>query len=335
MGIVTFGETKPQHFESLKNREWLLGNTKVEEYKNLGVIKNYIGSFSSNINDNIDKTTKKVGMTFSSNFDPLIYVKFWRQAAYSYFTVKTRALPVLVSENIFYVPKFGPGPLFQKLSGLNSIESEIAIKKLLPLGRLIKELKMSPAVKSLFDSRMKSFFNSDITSLGALLSIAEALHKYELFYDFANWHNSFTFPIYSRWKKIVQDKIVDFEWCAWDSFCESHPNMSVAHSCLENVPPFHFWSPANQFPDLVSRLHVQVRLMGNFGLNRSIPWPQNTDGTICFICKEDIANVTHFFLDCSYFRNNFEPLQNKLKSKIAGSMPTDGVYICNFIKKFR
>ena len=87
-GVLTFGETKPHHFESLKNREWLLDDTKVEElyeYKNLGVLKNYVGSFSSNIDDNIDKTRKKVGMLFSSSFDrrkvnPLIYVKFWRQA---------------------------------------------------------------------------------------------------------------------------------------------------------------------------------------------------------------------------------------------------------------
>ena len=87
-GIVTFGETKLQHFESLKNREWFLGDTKVEElyeYKNLGVLKNYVGSFSSNIDDNIDKTKKKVGMAFSFNLDrrkvsPLIYVKFWKQA---------------------------------------------------------------------------------------------------------------------------------------------------------------------------------------------------------------------------------------------------------------
>ena len=67
------------------------------------------------------------------------------------------------------------GPLLQKLLGLNSIESEIAIKKLPFLGRLIKEPKMSPAVKSLFDSRTKSFFNSDITSPGVLPSIAEVL----------------------------------------------------------------------------------------------------------------------------------------------------------------
>ena len=41
------------------------------EYKNLGVLKNYVGSFSSNIDDNIDKTRKKVGMIFSSNLDRL------------------------------------------------------------------------------------------------------------------------------------------------------------------------------------------------------------------------------------------------------------------------
>ena len=62
-GVVTFGETKPHHFVSLKNCEWLLGDTKVEElyeYKNLGILKNYVGSFSSNIDNNIDKTRKKL-----------------------------------------------------------------------------------------------------------------------------------------------------------------------------------------------------------------------------------------------------------------------------------
>ena len=42
---------------------------EVYEYKNLGVLKNYVRSFSSNIDNNINKTTKKVGMIFSSNLD--------------------------------------------------------------------------------------------------------------------------------------------------------------------------------------------------------------------------------------------------------------------------
>ena len=87
-GIVTFGESKPQHFESMKNRVWLLWNTTVDElyeYKNLGVLKNYVGSFSSNVKDNINKTRKKVGLIFAANFDhpkvnPLVFVKLWKQA---------------------------------------------------------------------------------------------------------------------------------------------------------------------------------------------------------------------------------------------------------------
>ena len=75
-----------------------------------------------------------------------------------------------------------------------------------------------------------------------------------------------------------------------------------------------------------------MRLMGNFGLNGSLPWLQNTDGAICFIRKEDIESVTHSFLDFSYFRNNSESLWNKLKIKIARSNPIDGTYTCNFIK---
>ena len=60
--IVTFGETKRIHCQSIKQCKWVLGNEIVDEryeYKNLGVVKNYAGSFSSNVEDNIDKTRKR------------------------------------------------------------------------------------------------------------------------------------------------------------------------------------------------------------------------------------------------------------------------------------
>ena len=55
----------------MKKRKWILGNDNVEElyeYKNLGVVKNYIGSFFSKVEENIDRTRKKVGMLFSEDF---------------------------------------------------------------------------------------------------------------------------------------------------------------------------------------------------------------------------------------------------------------------------
>ena len=86
-------------------------------------------------------------MIFSSNLDhqkvnPIIYVKFWRQACLPMLLFGTELFtltPTLLLrleccqswflKNIVCIPKFAPGPLLQKLSGLNSIESEIAIKK--------------------------------------------------------------------------------------------------------------------------------------------------------------------------------------------------------------
>ena len=85
---MTYSETKPVHFEEMKECKRILGDGTVDdlyEYKNLGVLKNYIGSFSFNVKDNMDKIQKKAGMIFSSNFDrrkvnPFMYIKFWSQA---------------------------------------------------------------------------------------------------------------------------------------------------------------------------------------------------------------------------------------------------------------
>ena len=53
----------------MNEREWKLGNDTVDavyENKNLAVLKNCVGSFISNVTDNIEKTTKEAGMIFSS-----------------------------------------------------------------------------------------------------------------------------------------------------------------------------------------------------------------------------------------------------------------------------
>ena len=46
----------------MKVRNWTLGSESVSElyeYKNLGVVKNYIGSFSTNADENIEKNTQR------------------------------------------------------------------------------------------------------------------------------------------------------------------------------------------------------------------------------------------------------------------------------------
>ena len=97
-------------------------------------------------------------------------VKFWRQAylpsllyGAEVFTLTLTLLTKLERcqswflKIIFYVPKFAPSLLLRRLSGLDSIESEIALRKVLFLGRLITEPKMTESVRSLFMSRAKSY----------------------------------------------------------------------------------------------------------------------------------------------------------------------------------
>ena len=106
-------------------------------------------------------------MSFSSNLDrckinPLVYVKFWRQAFLPSLLygaeVFTLTLTLLIKlercqswflKIIFYVPKFALNLLPQRLSGLDSIESKIAIRKLLFLVCLITEPKMAQSVRKL------------------------------------------------------------------------------------------------------------------------------------------------------------------------------------------
>ena len=72
--------------------------------------------------------------------------------------------------------------------------------------------------------------------------------------------------------------------------------------------------------------------MSNFGLNASVPWLKDTEGTLCFIHKEDIKNTVHFLLDCPRFKENFDSIWHNLDLKIMRSNLMDGIQVTNFIK---
>ena len=100
---------------------------------------------------------------------------------------------------------------------------------------------------------------------------------------------------------------------------------------LKNVTPCQFRCLADDYPDLVSRVHIQNRLLGNFGLNCGVPWHAGTNGSICLICKQGTEDVTHFLLDCSFFKENIDSLWLNIKARITETNPLDSTQICNFM----
>ena len=101
-------------------------------------------------------------------------------------------------KNVFYVPKFASKQLLLKLSSLKSIESEIALRRLLFLGRLLSGGKMAPVVHELFQIR-----TTNIVLLGVLLSICKALHKYDIFNQFDSWYHDSRLQTY----RVSQNKL--------------------------------------------------------------------------------------------------------------------------------
>ena len=196
---------------------------------------------------------------------------------------------------------------------------------------MITENKLTQTVRNLFHYRVDSFFDESIYSLGMLPGICEAIHRYELFDYFESWFHNSTFPDYSSWKTIVKNKINKYEENAWNEYALSHPNLDIARACLENVPPRMFWAIAEIYPDLVARRHVQVRLMGNFGLNGGIPWLAETDDSLCFTCREDNETLCHFFFDCPTFEPNFDSLWCNMLLKASNLNAVDGTQISQFI----
>ena len=71
--------------------------------------------------------------------------------------------------------------------------------------------------------------------------------------------------------------------------------------------------------------------MSQFGVGGGIPGLLDSDGAFCFVCKQDVESMTHFLLDCNYFKQNFLFLWRNLKIKITVSNQADGVNTCQFI----
>ena len=190
---------------------------------------------------------------------------------------------------------------------------------------------MAPVARILFDTRAESFFDTSIDSLGVPPSICEALKKYGHFSYFDQWFIDSSFPTYFKWKTIVYCKIREFEANARDTITTDHPDLYVAQACLEKTSPSKLWSISEQLPDLVCCLHTQVRLMGNLGLNGRIPWLRNTEGTLCFICKQENDTLGHFLFVCTSFRRHSDSLWANLITKINKCNPTDGDHMLHCI----
>ena len=78
-------------------------------------------------------------------------------------------------------------------------------------------------------------------------------------------------------------------------------------------------------------LHVQVRLMGNQGLNAGMLWLSDTDDRKCFICKNGVEDAGHFLFDCMSFRENLTMLWSNLKTTLFNASSLESNFMFSFL----
>ena len=54
----------------------------------------------------------------------------------------------------------------------------------------------------------------------------------------------------------MKTNVRNYEEGPWADYYVNHPSIHIAQACLKNVTPYQFWSLADNYPDLVSRIHI-------------------------------------------------------------------------------
>ena len=63
-------------------------------------------------------------------------------------------------------------------------------------------------------------------------------------------------------------------------------------------------------------------------LNCGVLWLAGTKGSICLICKQGTEDVTHFLLDCPFFKENVDSIWLNIKARVTETNPlAQGVYL--------
>ena len=93
-----------------------------------------------------------------------------------------------------------------------------------------------------------------------------------LSHHFIDWyHIGFLLP-HNEWKQTVKKCIQNKENVYWTEFAVSYESVSKNVSATAEITFKTFWSITSEYHDLVPKRNLQLRLMGNLGLQSGIPW---------------------------------------------------------------
>ena len=130
-------------------------------------------------------------------------------------------------KNIFHVPSFAHCTLILKLSCLNSIESEIDVKRLLFWVALLLNRKWKLLSKICLEAGPKVIL-TPIYLPPVFCRIFARLYENMVCLTISNCGVKLVSPVYSCWKAIVTRKVSENQNEVWSDFCLKYPDLKQA-----------------------------------------------------------------------------------------------------------
>ena len=159
----------------------------------------------------------------------------------------------------------------------------------------------------------------------------QLLNKYDLSRHFIDWYHAGFFPCSER-KQTVKKCIQSKENVYWTEFAISHESVSKNVSAFAEVTFETFWSITSEYPDLVPKRNLQLRLMGNLGLQSGIPWLRIKSEDKCLLCSIEKEDMIHLALRCPYFFNDWKSFWYRLRHVALASSDGDAQTFLLFVK---
>ena len=214
---------------------------------------------------------------------------------------------------------------------MRSIQSEIDYRKLSFFARLVLKGHRN-LISEVFKCRVKSYFVDTACSIGFIKEVVQLLNKYDLSHHFTDWYHTGVFLPYSEWKQTVKKCIKSEENRCWTEFAISHESVSKNVSAFVEVTFETFWSITSEYPDLVPKRNLQLRLMGNLGLQSGVPWLRIKGEDKCLLCHIEKEDMIHFALRCPYFVNDWKSFWYRLRQIVLASGDVDAQTFLLFVK---
>ena len=163
---------------------------------------------------------------------------------------------------------------------------------------------------------LQSFQGPENYITGFVKDTIDCLAKYGLEPYLEQWARVSMFPSYSSWKRIVNSKLFAIDRSKVGSMVLNHTSPCTYSFILKNTAPAKFWSLSSLFQDLLPKFRTQIRLIGSFGLQGSIPWLKDLSEALCPLCKAEVEDNINFFFNCNSLMNEWDTFWAKLYKKI-------------------